>query len=91
VDEDATALGSGLWLANEEANWIYLGLLFCHLAVKNLLSAFFRLLFSVLLDVVELCRVHPSLRKEFVMIRKLFLKSLQMHTQRAFSANVIHA
>lgn len=74
MNENATALGPGLGLADEEANWINLGLLFCHLAVKHLLPPFFRLLLGVLLDVVELSWVHPSLRKEFVMIWKLFLE-----------------
>jgi len=88
--EDSATLAAGLGLADEENGWVLLRLLLCHFTVFDRFVSLFVFLCAVLLYVVELCWVHPSLRKEVELVRKFLLKPLEMHGQGALATDVVH-
>lgn len=89
-NENSSTLRARFRLANEKRNGIILWLSLCHSSLLDFLFPFFLLLFCIFLDVVEFCRIHPCLWKEIEMVWKLFLKPFEMHSKRAFPADIIH-
>lgn len=88
--ENSTALAARLRLANEENGRVFLRLLLCHFTVFDGFVSFLVFLCSIFLDVVELCWVHPGLRKEGELVWKLLLKPLEVHGQSALATDVVH-
>ena len=64
---------------------------FGHFAILYHLFALGHLVLVVLLDVTVFARVQPSPREEVVLIRKQFLKALEMDAQGVFPSDIVHA
>ena len=89
--EDASALGAGLGLADEQHRRVGLRVLLCHISGLYSPFALVLLLLAILLDVMELGRVRPRLREEVEVLGELLLEALQVHAQGALAANIVHA
>lgn len=90
-DEDASALGARLRLANVKNHRILLGIGLFEQAILYFLFTLLHLLLCVFLNVVELSWVYPSLREEIVVLGELLLESLQMHAKSTFPTQIVHA
>ena len=90
-DEYAAALRARLRLADVEDDGVLLRLRLRHLAIVKHFLTLISLFLRVFLNVVEVGWVHPRRREEIVVLGKLLLKSLKMHAQGAFTANIIHS
>ena len=91
MNENTTALTSTFRFANENYSWIGFALSLCHDARFNFLLSFAFFLLRVFLDIMEFSRIHPGPGKEVKVIRKLLLKTFEVHTQGRLTANVVHA
>ena len=91
MNENTSALTSTFRFANENHSWISFALSLCHYTRFNFLLSFAFFLLGVFLDIVELSRIHPGPGKEVKVIRKLLLKTFEVHTQGRLTANVVHA
>lgn len=90
-NKNTSTLWSRFGLTNIEDNRILLRLSLGHSSLVDFLFALLGLFLLILLDVMKLSWVHPRLWKEIIMIWKLLLKTLEMHTESTFSTNVVHA
>lgn len=90
-DENAAALRARLRLADVEDDRILLRLRLRHLAVIKHFLALVCLLLGIFLNVIEVSRVHPRLRKEIIVLWELLLKSFEMHSEGTFTTNIVHS
>ena len=90
-DEYSSALRSRLRLANVKHDRILFRLCLCHSTIINQFFPFICFLFGVFLNFIEICGIHPRLRKEIIVIRKFLLESLKMHSKRALSTDIVHS
>jgi hypothetical protein len=74
MNEDTSSLTTRFWLANEEDHWIDFSLSLSHLTILHFLPSNLCFLFRIFLNVVEFCGIHPSLRKELIVLWKFFLE-----------------
>ena len=91
MNENTSSLTSTFRFTNENHCRISFTLSLGHDTTFYLLLTFGVFLFCIFLNVVELGWIHPSLRKEVKMIRKLLLKTFEMHTKGTFPTNVVHS
>jgi len=91
MNENTSTLTSAFWFTNENHCRISFTLSLGHDTAFYLLLTFGFFLFCIFLNVVELGWIHPSLRKEVKVIRKLLLKTFEMHTKGTFPTNIIHS
>jgi hypothetical protein len=80
MNENTSALTSTFRFANENHSWVSFALGLCHYTRFYFLLSFAFFLLGVFLDIVELGRIHPGPGKEVKVIRKLLLKTFEVHT-----------
>lgn len=90
-NENAAPLTPRLRLDNVQHSRQLFVLLFCHAARVQFLFPFGDLARIVLLNLVQVGRVEPSVRKEGVVLGEFLLKALQVHAEGVFASNVVHA
>lgn len=84
-------MGPRLWLANVEDHGFLFSLEFSHFSTLDLFLPLLLLSLSVLLDIVELSGVHPGFGEEVVVVWELLLESLEVHSEGALPADVVHS
>ena len=90
-NEDATALATCLRLWNEKYGWLFLSFSLRQLTWSQLTLPFSQSLRIILCNLVQVLWIEPCLWEKPVMVRELFLKTLQMDRQSILPGNVIHA
>ena len=89
--EDSSSLRSRLRFANKKYYRIIFSLWFPHHSIFYLFSSLVLFLFCVFLNIMEFSWVYPCGREEVIVIWKLFLEALQVHSKCTLPANVVHS